>query len=173
MSDTTTLVEERRKRIAQQLREQTGIDESMIEQLVRAFYARIRDDELLGPIFEARILDWEPHLQRMCAFWGSVVLSTGTYRGQPMRMHLPLPVDAGHFDRWLDVFEGTARGLFDDQVAQYFIEPARRIATSIESGIASSQGVLLGRGERFHRASLGSQRHDEQSDSSDCTRGGG
>jgi hemoglobin len=173
MTEITILAEERRTRIVQQLREQTGIDESMIEQLVRAFYARIRDDELLGPIFEARILDWEPHLRRMCAFWGSVVLSTGTYRGQPMRMHLPLPVDAAHFDRWLELFERTARDLFDEPVAQYFIEPAHRIATSIEFGIASSQGVLLDRGERFHRATPGSQEHDPEVDSPVCTRGGG
>jgi len=146
--------EERRARIAQQMREKTGIDEPMIERLVRTFYARIRSDELLGPIFESRNQDWEPHLQRMCAFWSSVVLSTGLYRGQPMRMHLPLPVDAAHFDRWLKVFEQTARDLFDEAIAQYFIEPARRIATSIEVGIASSHGVLLGRGERFDRTAL-------------------
>lgn len=172
MTDTTP-AEERRTRIAQQMREETGIDESMIEQLVRAFYTRIRDDDLLGPIFEARISDWEPHLQRMCAFWGSVVLSTGTYRGQPMRLHLPLPVDAAHFDRWLEVFERTARDLFGDRVAQYFIEPARRIATSIEFGIANSHGVLLGRGERFDRASIRSQDHDEKVESPVGTRTGG
>jgi hemoglobin len=149
--------EERRARIAQQMREKTGIDEPMIERLVRAFYARIRGDELLGPIFEARIQNWEPHLLRMCAFWSSVVLSTGVYRGQPMRMHLPLPVDAVHFDRWLKIFEQTALELFDEAVAQYFIEPARRIATSIEMGIASSHGVLLGRGERFDRTARGSK----------------
>ena len=149
--------EERRARIAQQMREKTGIDEPMIERLVRAFYARIRDDELLGPIFETRIQNWEPHLQRMCAFWSSVVLSTGVYRGQPMRMHLPLPVDAVHFDRWLKIFEQTALELFDEAVAQYFIEPARWIATSIEMGIASGHGVLLGRGERFDRTAPGSK----------------
>ncbi len=157
--DTAQADEDPRARIVQQLREQTGIDERMIEQLVRSFYARIRDDELLGPVFEARIQDWEPHLQRMCAFWSSVVLSSGVYRGQPMRMHLPLPVDARHFDRWLELFERTARELFSEEVAVHFIEPARRIATSLEFGIASSQGVLLGRGERFVR-SLGGNDHE-------------
>src|SRR5690606_32325069 len=104
-----------------------------------------------GPIFNDRISDWEPHLQRMCNFWSSVVLSSGVYHGQPMRMHLPLPVEARHFDRWLELFEQTARDLFSDQVAEYFMERARRIATSLEVGIATSQGVLLGRGERFER----------------------
>ena len=152
MTDTDLTATERRDRIVQQAREQTGIDETMIERLVRGFYARIREDDLLGPVFAARIHDWEPHLQRMCAFWSSVVLSSGTYHGQPMRMHLPLPVDAQHFDRWLLLFEQTARDLFSEQIAEFFVERARRIARSLELGIASSQGVLLGTDERYKRS---------------------
>jgi hemoglobin len=149
MTDTTLTDEERRAQIVQQMREHTGIDETMIEQLVHGFYARVREDELLGPIFNSRIRDWDPHLQRMCNFWSSVVLSSGVYHGQPMRMHLPLPVDAKHFDRWLALFEQTARDLFDEEIALIFMDRAQRIAMSLELGIASSHGVLLGRGERF------------------------
>lgn len=149
MNQTDLADEQRRAAIVQQMREQTGIDEGMIEQLVRGFYARVRADALIGPIFNERIHDWEPHLQRMCEFWSSVVLSSGVYHGQPMRMHLPLPVEARHFDRWLELFAQTARDLFDDPIADYFMERARRIATSLETGIAASQGVFLGRGERF------------------------
>lgn len=151
MPDTTLTDEERRAAIVQQMREQTGIDEDMIERLVRGFYARVQADSLLGPIFNSRIQDWEPHLERMCSFWSSVVLSSGVYHGQPMRMHLPLPIDAQHFDHWLGLFEQTARDLFSDQIAEYFVDRARRIASSLELGIASSQGVLLSRGERFVR----------------------
>lgn len=151
MTDAVLSDDERRARDLQRMRERTGIDERMIEQLVRGFYARVREDELLGPVFAARIQDWEPHLQRMFAFWSSVVLGSGVYSGQPMRMHLPLPVDARHFDRWLELFAETSRELFDEPIAQQFIVPARRIASSLELGIASSQGVLLGRGERFRR----------------------
>jgi hemoglobin len=142
---------ERRARIVQQFREQTGIDEAMIERLVRAFYARIREDALLGPVFNSRISDWEPHLLRMCDFWSSVMLSSGVYHGQPMRMHVTLPVDATHFDRWLQLFEETARELFEPRIAALFVERAKRIALSLEMGIASTHGVLLGRGERFRR----------------------
>lgn len=150
MTDTTLTDEERRAQIVQQQREQTGIDETMIEQLVHGFYARVREDELLGPIFNSRIHDWGPHLQRMCEFWSSVVLSSGIYHGQPMRMHLPLPVDAKHFDRWLALFEQTARDLFTPNIVEQFMDRARRIAMSLELGIASTHGVLLGRGERFN-----------------------
>jgi hemoglobin len=69
-----------------------------------------------------------------------------------MRMHLPLPVDARHFDHWLHLFEQTARDLFSEPIAWHFIERARRIARSLELGIATSQGVLLPPGERYKRA---------------------
>lgn len=142
---------ERRAEITEALKRETGIDEALIERLVRNFYARVRDDALIGPVFAARIADWEPHLQQMFAFWSSVTLMTGRYHGQPMRKHLPLPVDAHHFDRWLALFEQTARDLCPPKTADHFIERARRIAESLELGIAGAHGVLLDKGERFLR----------------------
>src|SRR3546814_3747930 len=62
----------------------SGIDEAMIEDLVHRFYARVREDALLGPVFEERVADWGSHLQRMCSFWSSVALMTGRYHGRPM-----------------------------------------------------------------------------------------
>ena len=99
---------ERREQITAEITAKTGITEAMIERLVRGFYAKIRADAVLAPIFEARIADWEPHLARMCAFWSSVALMSGRYHGTPMAKHAPLPVDAGHFDRWLELFEEAA-----------------------------------------------------------------
>lgn len=127
----------------------TAIDEAMIERLVRAFYARVRDDALLAPIFAARIDDWEPHLRRMCAFWSSVALMTGRYHGQPMGKHLPLPIDALHFDRWLALFEATAREMCPAAAAEHFVERARRIAESLELAIAGHNGVILPKGRRY------------------------
>ena len=144
----------RRAEITAGIQAETGIDEAMIERLVRGFYRRVRSDALIGPVFEARILEWEPHLQRMCEFWSSVALMTGRYHGQPMRKHLPLPVDGRHFDRWLALFEATARELCPPKAADHFIERARRIAESLELGIAGTHGVMLGKGERLRRAEL-------------------
>ena len=115
---------QRRAEITDAIRRETGIDEAMIERLVRGFYRRVREDALIGPVFAARIGDWEPHLARMCAFWSSVALMTGSYHGQPMQKHLPLPVDAAHFDRWLALFEATARELCPAAAADHFIERA-------------------------------------------------
>jgi hemoglobin len=142
---------ERRQLMTDEIAARTGIDEAMIERLVRGFYAKVRKDELLAPVFDARIQDWEPHLQRMCAFWSSVALMSGRYHGNPMARHLPLPVDAEHFDRWLALFEEAARELCPPAAQDHFIERARRIAESLELGIAGHHGVLLRREERFRR----------------------
>ncbi len=142
---------ETRDQITAEIAARTGIDDVMIERLVRGFYARVREDDLIGPVFAARITDWEPHLQRMCAFWSSVALLTGTYHGQPMPRHMPLPIDARHFDRWLALFTETARELCPPVAAEHFIERAQRIAQSLEMGVAMQNGVLLNRGERFLR----------------------
>lgn len=149
---------QRRERITAEIVARTGITESLIERLVREFYAKVRTDAVLAPIFDARIGDWEPHLERMCAFWSSVALMSGRYHGTPMVKHMPLPVDADHFDRWLALFEETAREVCSPPAATHFVELARRIAGSLELGIAGSQGVLLGNGERFRRNEAGDKR---------------
>jgi hemoglobin len=125
-----------------------GVDEAMIEALVRRFYEAVRRDAVIGPVFESRIAEWEPHLQRMCAFWASVMLRAGGYHGQPMPMHAPLPVEAAHFERWLALFSATAHDTCGD-AADLFIERARRIAQSLELGIATWRGLLLAPGERL------------------------
>jgi hemoglobin len=146
---------ERRPQSTAEIVERTGIDEPMIEALVHAFYAKVRLDPLLAPVFRARIEDWGPHLERMCAFWSSVALLSGRYHGRPTEKHAALPIDARHFDRWLALFEETARELCPPAAATHFLECARRIAESLELSVAGQQGVLLRQGERFHRASPG------------------
>src|SRR5262245_21734457 len=64
-----------------------GINEPMIDRLVRTFYGRARLDPLIGPIFEETVHDWEAHFARICAFWSSVALMSGRYHGQPMAVH--------------------------------------------------------------------------------------
>jgi hemoglobin len=133
--------------------ENTVIDESLIMKLMRAFYARVRVDPLIGPIFNARIREWEPHLVRIGDFWSAVMLRSGRYQGQPMRLHLPLPIDAMHFDRWLELFEATAREVCPADIAEQFIQRARTIGRSLEMGVAAANGVMLPPGERYIRKS--------------------
>ena len=138
----------RRAAFASRIQAETAIDDNMIERLVRGFYARVRDDDILGPIFATRIKDWEPHLQKMCDFWSSVALMSGRYHGKPMAMHIPLPVDARHFDRWLALFEATAQELCPSSAANHFIRLAHRIAETLKLGMAGERGLLPGASER-------------------------
>ena len=131
-----------REKIIEDIVARTGIDEAMIERLVRAFYGRARLDPLVGPVFDSKVQDWEAHIAQMCAFWSSIVLMSGRYHGQPMRLHAPLPIDTPHFDRWLAIFTATAQDVCPPQAATHFVDRAHRIAESLELGIAFHKGEI-------------------------------
>ena len=140
---------ERRLSFAQSVTRNTGLDEALIERLIYGFYADVRADPLLAPIFADKITDWAPHLRQMCDFWSSVMLMSGRYHGQPMAKHAPLPIEAAHFDRWLDLFEAAARRLCPPAAADALIERAGRIGESLELAVAAERGQLLAPGERL------------------------
>lgn len=137
MSETSEAVKERRARIVRALVEETGIDEALIRKLVHAFYAKIRTDPQLGPIFERVIgADWDPHLARMCDFWSSVMLMTGRYKGNPMLAHLKLEgITPDHFTRWLTLFRQTASEICEPPAAGAFVARADNIAKSLQLGM--------------------------------------
>ena len=138
----------RRASIVEEIVQRTGIDEAMIHRLVHAFYDRVRDDALIGPIFTSRVHDWDAHLARLCTFWSSVALMSGAYHGQPMMVHMPLPVDTAHFNRWLELFAATAHEVCPPAAAAHFLERAHRIADSLEMGIAARKGEIRPRRPR-------------------------
>jgi hemoglobin len=110
------------------------ITESNIRQLVDAFYARVRADSVLGPIFERAIPgDWQPHLEKMYAFWSSVMLTSGRYKGNPVVKHFAIPgMTPELFTRWLQLFDAACRDLFDDAGSAAFRGKAERIAESLK-----------------------------------------
>ncbi len=122
-----------------------GVTEPMIVELVHAFYARIRLDPELGPIFDAAIGDhWDAHLAKLCDFWSSVLLTTGRYKGAPMPVHVALPrIEGAHFARWLELFEETALELWSAEAAALVLGKARIIARSLQMGIAAGRGELI------------------------------
>ncbi|MGH7047073.1 MAG: group III truncated hemoglobin [Stellaceae bacterium] len=142
MSDDAEAKPSGRSLIIDDIVARTGIDEQMIENVVRAFYGRARHDPLIGPVFEETVHDWEAHITRMCAFWSSIALMSGRYHGQPMTAHLPLPIDTPYFDRWLELFAGTVHEICPSSAAAHFLERAHRIADSLELGIAFRKGEL-------------------------------
>ena len=110
------------------------VSEDGIRQLVDAFYAKVRIDPELAPIFARAIPgDWQPHLTKMYAFWSSVMLTTGRYKGNPVAKHLAIPGIQPHlFERWLGLFNETCGELFDECVSAEFRTRAVRIAESLK-----------------------------------------
>lgn len=121
-----------------------AIDEPLISAIVDAFYAQIRLDPTLGPIFEARITDWDMHLHKLKRFWSSVTLLTGGYKGMPLQTHLDLPtLDRDHFMTWLRLFDETLARYCTPAQAEVFQSRAARIAQSFQLAIAQQRGEML------------------------------
>ncbi len=110
------------------------IDEAYISRLVDAFYDKVRVHPVLGPVFDEKISDWEPHLAKMKDFWASVALNAGRYSGKPVPKHVALTsVQEWHFDIWLALFRETLDETAPTpQAADYFMERAERIAQSLK-----------------------------------------
>jgi hemoglobin len=113
----------------------TEITETTIKSLVDSFYVRVRRDPTLGPIFTNAIAEeaWPAHLEKMYAFWSSVMLTSGRYKGNPVATHRTVAGLAPPlFSVWLDSFEATAKDLFVPEAAGRFVIAARRIAESLK-----------------------------------------
>lgn len=111
-----------------------AIDEAGLSRLVQAFYARVRSDAELGPIFNDAIGDWPEHLEKLAAFWSSVMLTSGRYKGQPVAAHLKHRdrISPELFDRWLALWGQTARELMPPAAAAALEDRAARIAESLK-----------------------------------------
>ena len=113
------------------------ISEEDIDRLVPAFYDRVRADPILGPIFNQAIDDWPLHLEKLKAFWSSVMLGTGRYKGQPMVAHVRHEphMTADNFSHWLALWRQTSGDILAPDAAAAFQEKADRIAESLQLGI--------------------------------------
>lgn len=112
------------------------ITEPEISTLVDTFYAKVRLDPEIGPIFNAIVGDWPHHLATLKDFWSTVLLTTGRYKGDPMMRHLQLPLDPDHFSRWLALFAETANEVLSPSHAREVIAKSERIAENFKAGIA-------------------------------------
>ena len=120
-----------------------GVDEAYVSELVNAFYSRIREDRLLGPIFDEAIRDrWGHHLEKMKDFWATVALNAGRYSGEPIQAHKKLvEVQPWHFDVWLEMFEETLRDTAPTpEAAAYFMEYAVQIAKGLRIAMYGAGG---------------------------------
>ncbi len=117
------------------MNERTDIrDRADIERLIDSFYAKVRQDETIGPFFAN--VDWPEHLPKIYAFWESIVFGTASYRGDPMTTHRHIhekhPLEHKHFERWLELFKGTTNELFAGPNAETITSRADSIAQLME-----------------------------------------
>lgn len=121
------------------------IDEPAIKTLVEAFYARVRADQLIGPLFNDAIDDWPHHLAKLHDFWSSVMLTSGRYKGQPVPAHAKHGdrIGPASFERWLVLWDETTEEMFVPELAGQFQQRAARIAQSLQLGIHYARGGEL------------------------------
>jgi hemoglobin len=112
-----------------------SVTESGLHTLVDRFYERVREDGVLGPVFEAAVKDWDEHLAQLRRFWSSVILGTRQFKGDPMGVHQKLPIRPEMFMRWVGLWETVVDELFEPEPAHRLQAAARRIGTSLELGL--------------------------------------
>lgn len=113
---------------------QLPLDEPALTRLVDAFYARVRSDAELGPIFNGAIDDWPGHLDKLADFWSSVMLTSGRYKGQPVPAHMRHrdAITPALFQRWLALWAEVTDELMQPDAATQLQARAARIAESLQ-----------------------------------------
>lgn len=111
-----------------------------IHEMVHTFYARVREDSFIGPVFDARIDDWDHHLGRMVSFWRSILRVEPDYkpspRGGPPQLHRRIvELEAAHYERWLELFDEVTLEVFPADDAVLVQARARRIAAVLSGGM--------------------------------------
>ena len=121
-----------------------GITEERLSELVDLFYGRVRKDDLIGPVFNRAIDDWPEHLDRLKAFWSSVMLTSGRYKGRPLPAHVKHgdSIRQASFDRWLERWREATEDVLPPAAAAAMQEKAGRIAESLSMGIAFARGEM-------------------------------
>ena len=116
-----------------------------IELLVNSFYDKVKVDPVIGPFFTELVkINWDKHLPVMYSFWENTLFFTGSYSGNPMKMHQKLNdifhLDAKHFDRWVKLFTTNVDELFAGEKAELAKQRARSIATVMQIKFSSGAG---------------------------------
>ncbi len=107
-----------------------------VNRLVSKFYAKIRKDDLLGPIFNSHIPDerWPEHIEKLTDFWETNLFKLPKFRGNPSQKHINVDknlnygVEQKHFDRWLQLWFETIDELYEGGRAESAKDLSRRMA---------------------------------------------
>ena len=141
-----------------------GIDDPLIASLVDAFYARVRDDDMLGPIFAAHVADWGHHLPKMKNFWASIMIESGRFNGSPMQKHIAMGIlTKDHFDHWLTLWDRVVDEIVPNpEAAARFHSSAHRIADSLLTGVLVQRGGLSALSKTAPKKTAPAQPEDHQ-----------
>lgn len=112
-----------------------SITEADLDRLVRRFYARAVEDELIGPVFRRAVTDWEHHFETIHNFWSKTLLGTARYAGNPFSAHISLHLRPEFFDRWLDLFRLTAREELPSAAADRAIAKVEHMSSCFRAGL--------------------------------------
>jgi hemoglobin len=115
----------------------TPVTQTEIDLLVDRFYAKVRQDDEIGPIFNANVENWDAHLSLLKDFWSTVLLTSGRYKGNPLVAHFPLPIEQRHFARWFQLFTETAHEVMSAQHARQVVHRAQLIAENMKRVLAT------------------------------------
>lgn len=116
-----------------------------INRLVRTFYAKVQKDELIGPIFNRQIDDWEVHYERLTDFWETSLLFVRKYRGNPIAVHNEVDetnnygITQIHFGRWLQLWFETLNDNFIGEEAELAKKRARLMSTHLFLRMAANR----------------------------------
>jgi hemoglobin len=112
-----------------------GESEDQISHLVELFYSRVQKDDLIGPVFERVVRNWDHHHDTLKNFWCTQLLGTGDYPGNGFVAHQRLPLEEEHFTRWLTIWEQTVPEVLPPALAQRAIGRARHMANQYKTGL--------------------------------------
>ncbi|MGK0495080.1 MAG: hemoglobin [Maribacter sp.] len=112
-------------------------DRADVSLLVRTFYGKIRKDDVLGPIFNNHITDWESHLELLTDFWETQLFLKRTYHGNPITAHqevdekMNYAITSEHFGLWLNLWFETIDELFTGETAWIAKNRAQKMSTML------------------------------------------
>ena len=131
---------------------ETTIAEGEISSLVERFYAKVRVDPEIGPVFNDVVQNWDAHLALLKDFWSTVLLTTGRYKGNPLLAHFPLPIEGEIF------FCSLAAVLFSETAHEVMPSSQAAIVTRKADLIAMNMNELASRASEGGGASFQTQR---------------
>lgn len=114
-----------------------AIIEKGFEDAIEAFYASVRDDDLIGPVFTAVVHDWDGHKRTMVDFWSRATLGTQRYNGMPLPPHVRLKLGATHFERWLKLWDEACRATMPEPLADHVGALSANMSRHWSSALAS------------------------------------